>query len=327
MPQFEDILGNSQIKNNIKTAISNRSVNHAYIICGPQGSGKRMIADVFAKAILCEEDKKPCGVCQSCRMTESGNNPDILYPVPLKTKVLGVDDIRDQIVKPSSIKPYMFKYKVFILEQADKMTIQAQNAFLKTLEEPSGFSIFLLLADSLDAFLPTVLSRCVVLRTESVNKKSIYSLLLSEGIDENTASLASEYSRGNVGEALSLARDEQFIAMRDDVINILSGIYDKNTAEVMMLGNYFKNTYKENKRLIDVFYLWFRDVLAAKTTGDEKYIIQKDKKELIFDSAEKETVDGLIKKTETVKNTAFNIKRNASFQTAMEVMLMNIKEN
>ena len=327
MPQFEDILGNSQIKNNIKTAIANRSVNHAYIICGPQGSGKRMIADVFAKAILCEEDKKPCGVCQSCRMTESGNNPDILYPVPLKTKVLGVDDIRDQIVKPSSIKPYMFKYKVFILEQADKMTIQAQNAFLKTLEEPSGFSIFLLLADSLDAFLPTVLSRCVVLRTESVNKKSIYSLLLSEGIDENTASLASEYSRGNVGEALSLARDEQFIAMRDDVINILSGIYDKNTAEVMMLGNYFKNTYKENKRLIDVFYLWFRDVLAAKTTGDEKYIIQKDKKELIFDSAEKETVDGLIKKTETVKNTAFNIKRNASFQTAMEVMLMNIKEN
>ena len=110
MPQFEDILGNSQIKNNIKTAIANRSVNHAYIICGPQGSGKRMIADVFAKAILCEEDKKPCGVCQSCRMTESGNNPDILYPVPLKTKVLGVDDIRDQIVKPSSIKPYMFKY-------------------------------------------------------------------------------------------------------------------------------------------------------------------------------------------------------------------------
>ena len=327
MPQFEDILGNSQIKNNIKTAIANRSVNHAYIICGPQGSGKRMIADVFAKAILCEEDKKPCGVCQSCRMTESGNNPDILYPVPAKTKVLGVDDIRDQIVKPSSIKPYMFKYKVFILEQADKMTVPAQNAFLKTLEEPSGFSIFLLLADSLDAFLPTVLSRCVVLRTESVNKKSIYSLLLSEGIDENTASLASEYSRGNVGEAISLSRDEQFIAMRDDVINILSGIYDKNTAEVMMLGNYFKNTYKENKRLIDVFYLWFRDVLAAKTTGDEKYIIQKDKKELIFDSAEKETVDGLIKKTETVKNTAFNIKRNASFQTAMEVMLMNIKEN
>jgi len=207
------------------------------------------------------------------------------------------------------------------------MTVQAQNAFLKTLEEPSTFSVFLLLAETLDAFLPTVLSRCVVLRTEPVDTKSIYSLLLSEGIDENTASLSAEYARGSVGEALSLARDEEFIAMREDVINILSGIYDKNTVEVMMLGNYFKNTYKENKRLIDVFYLWFRDLLAAKTTDDEKYIIQKDKKELIFKSAEKETVEGLVKKTEAVKKTAFNIKRNASFQTAMEVMLMNIKES
>ncbi len=327
MPQFEDILGNSHIKNNIKTAIANGTVNHAYIICGPEGSGKRLIADTFAKALQCEGDKRPCGVCQSCHMTESGNNPDILFPVPTKTKVLGVDDIRDQIVKPSSIKPYMFKYKVFIVEQADKMTIPAQNAFLKTLEEPSGFSVFLLLAENLDAFLPTVLSRCVVLRTENVNAKSIYSLLLREGIDEDTASLASEYARGSVGEALSLARDEEFIAMRDDVIDILSGIYDKNTVEVMLLGNYFKNTYKENKRLIDVFYLWFRDLLAAKTTGDESYIIQKDKKELIFKSAENETVEGLVKKAEIVKNTAFNIKRNASFQTAMEVMLMNIKEN
>ncbi|MBE6008391.1 MAG: DNA polymerase III subunit delta' [Lachnospiraceae bacterium] len=327
MPQFEDILGNSQIKNNIKTAIANKSVNHAYIICGPEGSGKRLIADVFAKALQCEGDRSLCGVCQSCRMTENGNNPDILYPVPLKTKVIGVDDIRDQVVKPSSIKPYMFKYKVFIIEDADKMTVQAQNAFLKTLEEPSTFSVFLLLAETLDAFLPTVLSRCVVLRTEPVDTKSIYSLLLSEGIDENTASLSAEYARGSVGEALSLARDEEFIAMREDVINILSGIYDKNTVEVMMLGNYFKNTYKENKRLIDVFYLWFRDLLAAKTTDDEKYIIQKDKKELIFKSAEKETVEGLVKKTEAVKKTAFNIKRNASFQTAMEVMLMNIKES
>ena len=327
MPQFEDILGNNQVKNNIKTAIENGNVNHAYIICGPEGSGKRLIADVFAKALQCEGDNKPCGMCQSCRMTDSGNNPDILYPVPLKTKYLGVDDVRDQLVKPSSIKPYMFKHKVFIIDDADKMTVQAQNAFLKTLEEPSGFSVFLLLAERLDTFLTTVLSRCVILRTESISSGSIYSLLLSKGIDESTASIASENARGSVGEALSLVEDEEFIAMREDVINILSGIYDKNNVEVMLLGNYFKNTYKENKHLIDIFYLWFRDLLAAKTTNDENYIIQKDKKDIIFEAAEKETVNGLIKKMEAVKNTASNIKRNASFQTVMEVMLMNIKEN
>jgi len=327
LPGFEDILGNSQIKNNIKSAIVNGNVNHAYILCGPSGSGKRLIADVFAKALQCEEESRPCGVCQSCRMFESGNNPDVLYPVPSKTKALAVDDIREQVIKPSSVKPYMFKHKVFIIEEADKMTVQAQNAFLKTLEEPSGFSVFFLLAETTEAFLPTILSRCVILRTEPVTLKNIYSLLISKGIDENTAALAAEYARGSVGEALFLSQDEEFIAMREDVIDILGNIYDKNSVDAMLLANHFKKSYKDNKRLMDVVYLWFRDLLMAKVTGDEKYIIQKDKKDMIFDAADKETIEGLVKKTDMVKNTALNIKRNASFQTAMEVMLMNIKEN
>ena len=126
---------------------------------------------------------------------------------------------------------------------------------------------------------------------------------------------------------MSLAQDEEFITMREDVIDILSKIYDKSSVDAMLLGNYFKNTYKENKRLADVIYLWFRDLLMAKTTDDERYIIQKDKKEIIFASAEKETVEGLIKKIEAVKKMVVAIKRNASFQLAMEVMFMNIKEN
>ena len=190
MPDFNDILGNGQIKKNIKSAIANGNVNHAYILCGPVGSGKKLIANAFAKAIQCEGENVPCGECQSCRMFESGNNPDVLYPVPVKTKVLGADDIRDQIVKPASVKPYMFNKKVFIVDNADKMTIQAQNTFLKTLEEPSGYCIFMLVAESLDGFLPTVLSRCVILRTEPVNTKNIFSLLVSKGIDESTASIA-----------------------------------------------------------------------------------------------------------------------------------------
>ncbi len=298
MTGFNDILGNSQIKNNIKSAISTGNINHAYILCGPEGSGKKMIADAFAKALQCVGEDVPCGSCQSCSMFESGNNPDVSYPKPSKTKVLGVDDIRDQVIKPSSIKPYMFKYKIFIIDEADKMTVQAQNAFLKTLEEPSSFSVFFLLAEGMDAFLPTILSRCVVLRTEPVNSSSIRSLLVSRGVGEDVASLAAEYARGSVGEAIALAEDDDFIAMRDDVINILSALYEKNSVDVMLLGNYFKNTYKENKRLTDVIYMWFRDLLAAKTTKDEKYIIQKDKKELIFEAAEKETVESIVKKAE-----------------------------
>ncbi len=327
MSDFNDILGNIRIKNNIKSALSSGNINHAYIICGPDGSGKKMLANAFAKALQCEGEERPCGCCQSCHMFDSGNNPDVAYPKPTKTKALGVDDIREQVIKPSSIKPYMFKYKIFIIDDADKMTVEAQNAFLKTLEEPSGFSVFFLLAESLDAFLQTILSRCIVLRTEPVKSSDIYSLLLSKGVDSTVASVSAEYARGSVGAALSLVEDEEFIAMREDVLTILSTICDRNAADVFMLGDYFKKTYKDDKRLTDIIYMWYRDLLAAKTTGDEKYIIQKDKKELIFDSAEKETVESLVKKAEIVKNTAINVKRNVNFQLLMEVMLMNIKEN
>lgn len=326
MANFNDILGNSQIKNSIKNALLSGNVSHAYILCGQEGSGKMMMAKAFAKALQCTGENPPCEACQSCRMLESGNNPDVSFPKPTKTKVLGVDDVREQVIKPSSIKPYMFKYKIFIIDDAEKMTVEAQNAFLKTLEEPSGFSVFLLLAESLEPFLPTILSRCIVLRTEPVKSGSIKSLLISRGIDENTAAVSAEYSRGSVGAAISLAEDEDFIAMRDDVISILCGLYDKNPVEVMMLGEYFKKTYKDDKRLLDIIYLWFRDLLAAKTT-EEKYIIQKDKTELILDAAEKETTESLIKKADAVRNASINIKRNANFQLAMEVMLMNIKEN
>lgn len=327
MAAFNDIVGNEGIKNNIKSALQTGNVNHAYIISGPFGSGKKLLADIFAKALCCEGDNPPCEKCQSCHMTDSGNNPDIIYPKPTKTKALGVDDIREQVIKPSNIKPYMFKYKIFIIDEADKMTVEAQNAFLKTLEEPSGFSVFFLLAESTDNFLQTILSRCVLLRTSSVETEKIKNILLSRGIEESVAEVASEYARGSVGEGILLAEDEDFIAMREDVINILSTLYDKGSADAMLYGEYFKKTYKDDKRLIDTIYMWFRDVLAAKTTNDEKYIIQKDKKDLIFASAAKESVESLVKKAEAAKKALIQIKRNANFQLALEVMLMNIKEN
>ena len=327
MAGFDDILGNYQIKSSIKNAVMTGTANHAYIISGIKGSGKKTIAKAFASALLCEGENPPCGNCQSCRMAESGNNPDIIFPVPTKTKTISIDDIREQIIASASVKPYMFKYKIFIIDEADKMTVAAQNAFLKTLEEPPGYAVFMLLAESIESFLPTILSRCALLRTEGVASGSIRSLLISRGIDPEKAAVAAEYSRGSIGEALELAENEDFIAMRDDITAILSGIYDKENIDVMLLGEYFNNTYKGDRRITDIAALWFRDLLTAKVTGDEKYIIQKDKKDMLFEAAERETAESIIKKSQAVKKTAEWLRINANFRLAMEVMLMNIKEN
>lgn len=327
MAGFNDILGNYRIKSSIKNAVITGSVNHAYIISGIKGSGKKTIAGSFAAALQCEGEDSPCGRCQSCRMAESGNNPDIIFPKPVKTKNIGVTDIREQVISAAAVKPYMFKYKIFIIDEADKMTVEAQNAFLKTLEEPPSYAVFMLLAESTDSFLPTILSRCALLRTESIDSASISGFLTARGVEPEKASVAAEYSRGSIGEAIELAENEDFTAMRDDIISLLSGIYDKDSTDVMLLGEYFNNTYKNDDRVTDIASLWFRDLLAAKVTGDEKYIIQKDKIDMIFNAAERETAESIIKKAQAVKKTAVEIRMNANFRLAMEVMLMNIKEN
>src|SRR5699024_725727 len=105
---------------------------------------------------------EPCGHCRSCSAFDSGNHPDIVYVRPTK-KTLGVDDVREQILENVSLKQYRYRYKIYIVEQADTMTVQAQNALLKTLEEPPAYAVFLLLAENQTAFLPTILSRTVTL--------------------------------------------------------------------------------------------------------------------------------------------------------------------
>jgi len=145
----------------LRAAVS--APSHAYIFAGEPGSGKKAAARAFAKALQCEsETAEACGVCLSCRVFESGNHPDVFFVKPAKTKSIGVDDVRSQIVLPMSEKPFRYRYKIFIV--AEPMTPQAQNALLKTIEEPAPFGIFLFLTESLELYLPTVLSRCAALK-------------------------------------------------------------------------------------------------------------------------------------------------------------------
>lgn len=163
MHSFSDIYGNALLLRHLQQAVAGGRVSHAYLLTGSTGSGKRLIADTFAKTLQCEESgTEPCGHCKSCSAFDSGNHPDIVYVRPTK-KTLGVDDVREQILEDVSLKQYRYRYKIYIVEQADTMTVQAQNALLKTLEEPPAYAVFLLLAENQTAFLPTILSRTVTL--------------------------------------------------------------------------------------------------------------------------------------------------------------------
>ena len=184
MAGFQDIIGQQQIKEHLHNALSTGKVSHAYIFNGEKASGKEFIARLFARTLQCEAGgTEPCGECRSCKQAVNNNQPDIIRVTHEKPGTISVDDIRTQVNNDIAIKPYSSKYKVYIINEAEKMTVQAQNALLLTLEEPPAFVLFLLLAEDAGALLETIRSRAPVLRMQPVSDREIESYLLSPARD------------------------------------------------------------------------------------------------------------------------------------------------
>ena len=156
--KFQDVIGQEKITGHLQNAIRMQKVSHAYLIQGEQGSGKKMLASIFAKTLQGEEKGiEPCGKCRSCKQADSYNHPDIRW-ITHEKATIGVDDIRLQLNNDILIKPYSSDYKIYIIEDAEKMTEQAQNAMLKTIEEPPEYVIFLFATTDPQKILPTILS-------------------------------------------------------------------------------------------------------------------------------------------------------------------------
>ena len=152
MYSFEEIVGHKEIIEGLQQGIKSKKVSHSYIFDGIEGIGKKTLAYAYAKTLQClKEGISPCNECISCRSFDSGNHPDVFF-IKSEKKNLGVDEIREGILKEMEIKPYKYKYKIFIVENADNMTVQAQNALLKTIEEPPAYGIIILFLPIMNNF-------------------------------------------------------------------------------------------------------------------------------------------------------------------------------
>lgn len=326
MYNFNEIVGNEQIIKSMRSAIKNKKVSHAYIVSGDMGSGKKLISGAFAKTLVCDaQGDEPCDACISCRTFDGGNNPDVVYVYPTKTKALSVDDVREQITTDVNIKPYSHQYKVYIIPNADTLTTQAQNALLKTLEEPPAYAVLILLAENVNAFLPTILSRCVLFAIKPLSLGKVENYLMQNNhIDADKAELFAEYSQGSIGKAVEFAESEEFAKMRRAVIDALMHIQSKE---------YFKLTdaakelevYRNLSDVTDMIYIWYRDVLVYKITDSKEDIIEKDLLECIAEEAKNYSYESLCTIPRLVIDTKKQIKQNVNFVFAMEMLFINIK--
>ena len=211
MAGFKDIVGNEQIIEHLQNAISMGKVSHAYIINGPQLSGKMMIAEAFARALQCEkEGTDGCGECKSCHQADDHNHPDIIYVSHEKPNNISVDDIRTQLNNDIVIKPYSSKYKIYIVDEAEKMNQQAQNALLKTLEEPPAFAMFILATTEPHRVPATIISRCQRFDFRRIAPETIAARLRSvlddagANISDDAINLIASLSEGGMRDALTL---------------------------------------------------------------------------------------------------------------------------
>ena len=326
MYTFQEIRGNTPLVEQLKTAAFSGKASHAYLFLGGAGAGKRLIANTFAKALQCEaREGMPCGRCRSCQAFDNSNHPDVIY-VRGEKKNIVVDDIREQILETVDLKPYHYAKKIYIIEKADTMNVQAQNALLKTLEEPPAHALFLLLAERAEAFLPTILSRVVTMKIRPLSEGMIAEYLMEKsGLSEEESHILAAYAQGRIGQALELQEDEAFREMRQDILGRLEALPSMNEGEAYWMAKELE-VYKNDLRFLDIMELWYRDLLTAKSLREEQYLIQKDKKDAIFRGA-KEPAEVLAKKAEAVRTARMRLAQNANFRLTLEVMLMDLKEN
>lgn len=292
---FENIIGNTNIKTVLEKSIKQNKLSHSYLFVGIQGIGKKMIATEFAKMILCLDDNKYCNHCKSCIEFDTNNNPDFVLISPDENNIK-IEQIRD-IQKRIQEKPIISEKKVYIIDNADLMTTEAQNCLLKTLEEPPEFAVIILIGSNSNTFLPTIKSRCTIMNFNKISDEEMTKYLREKcdvkNIDQNMLYMY----QGSIGKALELKEKQEEYKNIENIINNIDR-YDLidfiNNAEIL---------YKSKEEINDI--LDYINVI----------LFNKAKDEYLYTNC-----------IQIVENTKKRLKQNANYDMSIDNMLLKMWE-
>ena len=304
---FSEIMGHEDIKEHLQMAIREDKPFHAYIFQGEVGCGKETMARTFAAGLQCtaEQEVRPCGKCPSCKQIDSGNQPDVIW-VTRELSSIGVDDVREKINSEMAIKPFSSPYKIFIVPEAERMTEAAQNALLKTIEEPPEYGIIILLTSNMSAILPTIQSRCLTLEFRPLTTAAIEKYLID-----------------NYHVVDYRARTSAIFAQ---VLYLLKNVRNMTVSEMLEKIKEIGEDKDNIKDYIDLMVLWYRDVLLFKATKNMNQLVFQSEFRAISEEANQRDYEKIEEILSAFDKAKLRLKANVNFEVAMELMLCAMKQ-
>ena len=306
---FNNIIGQEFAKKYMTNSIKNNKVNHAYMFEGIDGVGKNLFAKEFGKLLI--------------NIDNVDNSPDYINIEPTGTsiKIAQIRDLQSDII----IKPHS-KYKIYVINHAEKMTVESQNALLKTLEEPPEYAIIILVTNNKESLLPTIKSRCEIIKFLPISIMELKNYLMDRGVEEKRSVLLANFSRGSIEKALELSDSSDFSIMRDDIQKYIQYILDKNMVEILNISSDM-DKYKDKVIIVlDMMINYFRDIMICKDRADKDMLINGDRITFIQNMSTKITYSQVSKIIDIIEETKRKMRSNCNFTVSIQVMTLNIYE-
>ncbi|MBP3656555.1 MAG: DNA polymerase III subunit delta' [Clostridia bacterium] len=320
MRSFDDFRGQSAHIGQLHEDFARGTNVHAYLFAGPKGTGKRSVAQLCVMTALCRGQEKPCGVCGPCRRVLGGAHPDVHFVLPEKgKKSIGVDVIREAIAEVG-VSAFEAGGKAMLIPDAERMTPQAQNCLLKTLEEPPQGTVFFLITDQPGALLPTIISRCRVVRFHPLSTEEAAARLCALGLGAQDAQRRARLAGGCVGQALDIdeGQMELRLALSEAVFSV------RSPGGVLAVVNAYKDDKERQAQVMDAVEGIVRDILAAQAGGapieEAGYAPQAEA------YAKKAPLESGLALQRAVMRARMMLGSNVAFASAFESILLKVSE-
>lgn len=321
MYRYSEALCQERIINYLKKIKSTGSVSHAYIIQDEFLENAKTIAYAFAMSLHCQKGgEEACYECHACKRILKNNHPDLIYVEAQNQKSISVSDIREKVNDTVGIKPYSSLYKVYIIDRADTMTVQAQNALLKTMEEPPEYAVIILIAQSLDRFLSTVKSRCIKLHVSLISNQIIVEKLIKAGVDSKLSQSLAYFSRGNLAKALTFSKEENQ-KIYEENINILTNISSSNSMELYDYAELI-NSGENKMDFMDFCLMWYRDILLLSVNKNAENLVFKSEYRTLRKLTSVYSLSDLDSIIESINHTIEELSSNVNSKYVIKLMLM-----